>query len=111
MGPPDWLQRVWHLVAVHVHPTPLSFARAVNRGIAAARYSHICLLNNDMIIEPGFFTALMRAFQQVPDLFSATAQIFFPKGVRREERARRSMRNQPRTTFPSAATSQFPAKI
>ena len=64
---------------------PLSFAAAVNRGIAAARYSHVCLLNNDMVLEPGFFSALRRAFDQVPNLFGATAQIFFPADKRREE--------------------------
>ena len=64
---------------------PLSFAAAVNRGIAAARYSHVCLLNNDMVLEPGFFSALRHAFDRVPNLFGATAQIFFPPGKRREE--------------------------
>jgi glycosyltransferase involved in cell wall biosynthesis len=33
---------------VIVSAEPLSFAAAVNRGIAAAQYSHVCLLNNDM---------------------------------------------------------------
>nr|MCU0245025.1 glycosyltransferase [Bryobacter sp.] len=64
---------------------PLSFAAAVNRGIREARFRHVCLLNNDMVIEPGFFRALRGAFRAVPDLFCATAQIFFPPGVRREE--------------------------
>jgi len=64
---------------------PLSFAAAVNRGIAAARYSHVCLLNNDMVLEPEFFAKLRAAFDRVPDLFGATAQIFFPPGKRREE--------------------------
>lgn len=70
---------------VIVSAEPLSFAAAVNRGIAAARYSHVCLLNNDMMLEPGFFEALGTAFEKVPNLFAATAQIFFPSGQRREE--------------------------
>ena len=64
---------------------PLSFARAVNRGIHAARFSHVCLLNNDMLIEPEFFASLRAAFDRVPELFCATAQIFLPEGQRREE--------------------------
>ncbi len=68
-----------------VHPEALSFAAAVNLGIRAAKTSHVCLLNNDMEIEPGFFAALRRAFDRVPDLFCATAQIFFPTGQRRQE--------------------------
>jgi glycosyltransferase involved in cell wall biosynthesis len=35
--------------------------------------------------EPGFFAALPAAFDRVPELFAATAQIFFPDGQRREE--------------------------
>ncbi len=72
-------------VRVDVDPQPLAFATAVNRGIAAAAYSHVCLLNNDMVLEPNFFQPMLDAFNQVPDLFCATAQILFPPGVRREE--------------------------
>ncbi len=72
-------------VAVESSSKPLSFAAAVNRGIARARYRHVCLINNDMVLDPGFFTGLRRAFDEVPDLFAATAQILFPEGVRREE--------------------------
>ena len=64
---------------------PLSFADAVNLGIRATKTRYVCLLNNDMEIEPGFFAALERAFAEIPDLFCATAQIFFPAGQRREE--------------------------
>lgn len=84
-GTADWLCSVYPQIRVEISVAPLSFARAVNRGIALARHSHICLLNNDMILETGFFSALLEAFEAVPDLFSATAQIFFPPGVRREE--------------------------
>ncbi|MBI3208441.1 MAG: glycosyltransferase [Candidatus Solibacter usitatus] len=72
-------------VRVEESPAALSFATAVNRGIRAAAYSHVCLLNNDMIVEPGFLDALRRAFAEVPELFCATAQIFFPEGMRRQE--------------------------
>jgi GT2 family glycosyltransferase/glycosyltransferase involved in cell wall biosynthesis len=72
-------------VIIEHNDEPLSFARAVNRGIAKARYSHVCVLNNDMLAEPGFLRELTFAFDCVPDLFAATAQIFFPEGQRREE--------------------------
>jgi GT2 family glycosyltransferase/glycosyltransferase involved in cell wall biosynthesis len=84
-GAPQWLAGEFPAVRVIAHAEPLGFARAVNKGIAAARYSHLCTLNNDMLIEPGFFRALLAAFDDVPDLFCATAQIFFPEGRRREE--------------------------
>jgi GT2 family glycosyltransferase/glycosyltransferase involved in cell wall biosynthesis len=85
---------------VEVSPEPLSFARAVNRGIARARYSHVCLLNNDMLIEPGFFGALRQAFDRVPDLFCASAQIRFPQGARREETGKTVMAQQGPLDFP-----------
>jgi len=84
-GTAAWLAVEFPQVLTEVSPSPLSFAAAVNRGIARARFSHTLLLNNDMVLEPGFFPPLLDAFRQVPDLFCATAQIFFPDGVRREE--------------------------
>jgi glycosyltransferase involved in cell wall biosynthesis len=38
-----------------------------------------------MLVEGGFLAALRRPFETVPELFSSTAQIFFPEGQRREE--------------------------
>jgi GT2 family glycosyltransferase/glycosyltransferase involved in cell wall biosynthesis len=84
-GTREWLRARHPDVVVEWHAGPLSFAAAVNRGIARARYSHICLLNNDMRLEAEFFAPLLAAFEQVPDLFSATAQILFPEGQRRQE--------------------------
>jgi glycosyltransferase involved in cell wall biosynthesis/GT2 family glycosyltransferase len=84
-GTSAYLGEHWPWVRLEISVDPLSFSRAVNRGIAAARYSHICLLNNDMIPHEGFFGPLLRAFEQVPGLFCATAQIFLPPGQRREE--------------------------
>jgi GT2 family glycosyltransferase/glycosyltransferase involved in cell wall biosynthesis len=84
-GTASWLAAQHPEVAVEQTAAPLSFAEAVNRGLARARYSHVCLLNNDMLVEPGFFKALHAAFDAVPGLFCATAQIFFPPGMRREE--------------------------
>jgi GT2 family glycosyltransferase len=85
---------------VEVIAEPLSFARAVNVGIRRARYSHVCLLNNDMVVESGFFRELRAAFDRVPDLFCATAQIFLPPGVRREETGKAVMARDRDTDFP-----------
>jgi GT2 family glycosyltransferase len=84
-GTPDFLRSEYPGVVLEVSTEALSFARAVNAGIRKSRYAHVCLLNNDMLVEPGFFAALSAAFRAVPDLFCSTAQIFFPEGVRREE--------------------------
>ncbi len=84
-GTAAWLQSQFPEVEVLTEPSPLSFAAAVNRGITAARYRYVCLLNNDMEIRPGFFAALERTLDRDPQLLCATAQIFFPDGTRREE--------------------------
>ena len=97
---PTWLAANYPDTRTVVSACPLTFARAVNLGIAAARYSHICLLNNDMLLERGFFTALWHAFDAVPDLFCATAQILFPPGVRREETGKAVMAQSSPDNFP-----------
>ncbi len=99
-GTADFLRGAFPEAAIERDPQPLPFARAVNRGIRRARFSHVCVLNNDMLAEPGFLDALRLAFNRVPDLFAATAQIFFPEGRRREETGKTVMpRNRGLTDF------------
>jgi GT2 family glycosyltransferase len=57
-------------------------------------------LNNDMLLEADFFAALRDAFDKVPGLFCATAQIRFPAGVRREETGKAVMAQAHRDDFP-----------
>jgi GT2 family glycosyltransferase/glycosyltransferase involved in cell wall biosynthesis len=109
-GTAEWLATAWPRIQVEISPAPLSFAGAVNRGIARARYSHVCLLNNDMLVDPGFFAALVRAFSQVPDLFSATAQIRFPAGARREETGKTVMRQLAPEDFPVRCDPPLPGE-
>jgi GT2 family glycosyltransferase/glycosyltransferase involved in cell wall biosynthesis len=110
----DWLSREYPAVRVEFNLEPLSFAAAVNRGIHAASYSHVCLLNNDMAPEPDFFPALRRAFDSVPGLFCATAQIFFREGKRREETGKAVMRPPARhrrtTEFPVHCVEPLPGE-
>jgi O-antigen biosynthesis protein len=95
-----WLQREYPQVRVIVSPSPLSFAEAVNAGLREARYHRTLLLNNDMLAEPGFIEALEAAFGQISDLFCATARIFFPPGVRREETGKAVWRRENPLDFP-----------
>jgi len=106
----DWLGAAYPQAHVEVSAEPLSFARAVNRGIARARFSHICLLNNDMLLEPGFFAALTKAFDAVPDLFCSTAQIRFPEGVRREETGKAVMAQGSPDDFPVRCDEPLPGE-
>jgi GT2 family glycosyltransferase len=109
-GTAAWLAVEWPQVRTYVEAAPLSFARAVNRGIAAAGYSHVGLLNNDMLVEPGFFTALAAAFRKVPGLFCATAQIRFPAGVRREETGKAVMAQDRPEDFPIRCDEPLPGE-
>ncbi len=99
-GTAEWLAAQYPAIRVEQSEAALSFADAVNRGISAARFAHTLLLNNDMIVAPGFLPPLRRAFEAVPDLFCATAQIFFPPGARREETGKAVMRQASEQDFP-----------
>lgn len=109
-GTGEWLCGSWPQVRVELSREPLSFARAVNRGAAAARYARLCFLNNDMLLDPGFFAALERAFVEVPDLFCATAQIRFPPGVRREETGKAVMAQARPDDFPLRCDEPLPGE-
>ncbi len=87
-------------VTIERNVAPLSFARAVNRGIERASYSHVLLLNNDMLVRSGFLQELRRAFNEIPSLFCATAQIFFADGQRREETGKAMWKQNSSLDFP-----------
>jgi GT2 family glycosyltransferase/glycosyltransferase involved in cell wall biosynthesis len=97
-------------IRVLTHAKPLSFAAAVNQGIQQALHTQTLLLNNDMIVEPGFIDALNDAFQRVPDLFCATAQILFPPGVRREETGKAVWRRNNDLDFPVRCDDPVPGE-
>lgn len=84
-GTVEWLAEHYPVVLVEHSAEPLAFAAAMNLGIRRTHFSHVCALNNDMVVEPGFLEALRSAFHSVPELFCSSAQIFLPEGARREE--------------------------
>jgi len=88
-GTAQWLRATWPQVLFEVSREPLSFARAVNLGIGRARYSHICLLNNDMLLEPGFFGALVGAFERVPASSAPRRRFASPRGSAARKPAKR----------------------
>jgi glycosyltransferase involved in cell wall biosynthesis/GT2 family glycosyltransferase len=109
-GTEEWLAREYPDVVCDVSEAPLSFARAVNRGIGRARYSRVMLLNNDMLLDPGFFGPLRSAFDAVPELFCATAQIRFPAGVRREETGKTVLAQPEPEDFPVRCDEPLPGE-
>ena len=109
-GTAEWLAGQWPRIVVELSSDPLSFSRAVNRGIARARYTHICLLNNDMLLAPNFFGPLGLAFEDIPSLFCATAQIRFPSGVRREETGKALLTLEDPDAFPVRCDEPLPGE-
>ena len=102
-GTAEYLRESYPATQTEQSPHPLSFSEAVNRGLRRATRSHVCLLNNDMLVEPGFLSALRTAFDEVPNLFSSTAQIFLPEGARREETGKT-------VWSPAHAATDFPVR-
>ncbi len=109
-GSAAWIATHFPAVRTIVSPKPLSFARAVNAGIEAARFNRVLLLNNDMVPEPGFIGALLDPFLTVPDLFCTTAQIFFPPGIRREETGKAVWRKDGPLDFPLRCDDPIPGE-
>jgi GT2 family glycosyltransferase/glycosyltransferase involved in cell wall biosynthesis len=106
----EWLAHEYPSIRVIRSEQPLSFARAVNRGIEQSSFRRTLLLNNDMFVQAGFIDALDEAFARVPDLFCATAQIFFPPGVRREETGKAVWRQKKQTDFPLRCDDPIPGE-
>ena len=102
-GSAEFLRRHFPAVILSDHEAPLAFPAAVNMGLRAARFSHVCLLNNDMAVAPGFLQALRRAFDRVPGLFCAAAQVFLPPGLPRQETGKTFLRADP-------AIADFPVR-
>jgi len=107
-GKVEWLARDYPAIRALESTEPLSFAQAVNLGLCEARTSRTLLLNNDMIVQPGFVAALGAAFDRVPDLFCATAQIVFPPGARREETGKAVWRRANEMDFPVRCDEPLP---
>ena len=106
----QWLAQHWPGIVAVDSAEPLSFAGAINAGLTKARFTHALMLNNDMMVEPGFVAALREAFARVPGLFCATAQIFFPPGVRREETGKAVWRQENRLDFPVRCDDPLPGE-
>jgi O-antigen biosynthesis protein len=61
------------------------FCRANNIAVKCARNEVVVLLNNDVIVEPGFLAPLLEGFNQA-DVFAVTSQIFnYDQSKTREE--------------------------
>ncbi|MBI3941192.1 MAG: glycosyltransferase family 2 protein [Acidobacteria bacterium] len=74
-GTPDFLKSL--PVQVVARSLRGGFSRACNAGIGAAHFPFTILLNNDVLVAPGFAEALVRPFSD-PVVFAVTARAFEP---------------------------------
>lgn len=64
-------------------PEPLWYGGAVRRGLRAAHYDWVYLLNNDMVLDPSAFSSLLP--WRSPRVFGIASQIYFRDPQRRRE--------------------------
>jgi GT2 family glycosyltransferase/glycosyltransferase involved in cell wall biosynthesis len=67
----------------------LGFAEGNNAGVRAARHDIVVLLNNDMVVDPGFLRPLLRGFG--PDTFAVTSQIYLQDSIKKREETGRTV--------------------
>ena len=60
----SFLQSAYPRVKVIMNETNQGFAPTINRGIFAAQYSHLLLLNSDVKLTAGYFSGLLRYFDK-----------------------------------------------
>lgn len=58
-------------------PRNEGFAKAANRGIMESQHPTVILLNNDMVVEKDFISPLIEPFDEEPEVFGVSAQIYF----------------------------------
>lgn len=62
---------------------PLGFWKAISRGLQAARFDWVYLLNSDMTLDGGALAEV--AYWRTPDVFAVASQIFFTDSSQRRE--------------------------
>ncbi len=74
-GSAEWVREHYPQVQIICQEQPQPLARALNLGIQAASGDYYCLLNPDVILEPGAIARLLLAAQRGPACAAATAKL------------------------------------
>jgi GT2 family glycosyltransferase len=83
-GSVEYVEKCFPEVRVLALKENLGFAGGNNAGVRAAQHEIVVLLNNDMVVDPGFLCPLLKGFG--PDTFAVASQIHLQDpGKRREE--------------------------
>lgn len=76
-GSGEYIAREFPAVKLLAMTANIGFARAMNRGIAAASHRRVILLNNDVTVDDDFIAPLAAHFHR-SDVFCAGARMLFP---------------------------------
>jgi sugar transferase (PEP-CTERM/EpsH1 system associated) len=82
-GSVEYLTKYFPEVRVIPLSSNLGFAEGNNAGVKAARNDVVILLNNDMVVDPGFIRPLMEGFE--PATFAVSSQIYLQDPSRKRE--------------------------
>jgi GT2 family glycosyltransferase len=83
-GTVDFLRLNFPCVRVLALDQNYGFIGGNNRGVEVVETETVVLLNNDMLVDPGFLRPLLDGFAD-PSVFAVTSQIFFADPSRRRE--------------------------
>jgi O-antigen biosynthesis protein len=64
--------------------TNLGFLKNCNLGARRARGQYVAILNNDIIVQPGWLYAMLQVFEQQRDVGLVGAKLIYPDGVLQE---------------------------
>lgn len=76
-GSREWMEEKYPWIRLIKLPRNLGFAIACNRGIQAAKGKYICLLNNDIEVEPDWLTELYQGMERHPECGMGTTKMMF----------------------------------
>jgi sugar transferase (PEP-CTERM/EpsH1 system associated) len=89
-GSVEYLQTTFPQIRVISLPENLGFTKGNNAGVRAAQHEIVVLLNNDMVVDPGFLRPLLDGFG--PQTFAVSSNIYLQEAAaRREETGRTSV--------------------
>ena len=76
-GSRELMQEKYSWIRLITLPTNMGFAIACNRGIQAAKGDYICLLNNDIEVEPDWLAELVDGMERHPECGMGTTKMMF----------------------------------
>jgi GT2 family glycosyltransferase/glycosyltransferase involved in cell wall biosynthesis len=90
-GSVEFVAKKFGGVRIVALPNNTGFGNGNNAGVRAASHNIVVLLNNDMVVEPGFLRPLLAGFRE--NTFAVSSQIFHQDAsARREETGKTSAR-------------------